>query len=230
MPDFKVKAAIFDLDGTLIDSMWVWNKIDNAFLSKRGHAPTREYTDALSALSMRETAIYTKNYFGLMESIEEIMDEWLEMAKYEYSHVIKLKPHAKEYLLRLKDMGFKLGVATALSQPLHLPVLKNNLIAEIFDCICSTDEVGVGKRDPAVFLAAASRMSVLPEECMVFDDSHEALKSAKSVGMKVFGVYDEAAADIFEKIKLNSDGVVYDFRHAPYAQEDSTEIQYSRKK
>ncbi|MFQ9791908.1 MAG: HAD family hydrolase [Acutalibacteraceae bacterium] len=146
----KFKGAVFDLDGTLLDSMEVWKNIDIEFLSKRGLEVPKGYSDEILAMSFRETAEYTIARFGLQEQPDDVMHEWNQMAIEAYGHHVQLKPGAKEYLLKIKSHGIRLGVCTALSQKLYLPCLQNNNIYELFDACISTDDVSRGKIIPTL--------------------------------------------------------------------------------
>src|SRR5690554_6721296 len=155
MLDFK--AAIFDLDGTLLDSMWVWEQIDLDFLAERNLKVPAKYITEITSKSFREAAEYTITLFGLEESVEEIIREWNKRAMEKYSYDVPLKPHAKEYLLFLKTHGIKLGTATALPKVLYEPALRNNGVYELFAAHTSTDEVGRGKGCPDVYLLSAKK-------------------------------------------------------------------------
>ena len=159
---------IFDMDGTLIDSNGVWREVDIAFLKKRGFPYTKEYYQGVAHTIFPKAAVFTKAYCNLQESTEEIMAEWTEMAREEYAQRIGLLPGAKETLLRLKQQGLKLGVATASQEAMFRPCLARNGILDWFDAICSVDEVGKGKNSPDVFLRTAEKLGVAPEECVVF--------------------------------------------------------------
>jgi HAD superfamily hydrolase (TIGR01509 family) len=209
------KAYIFDLDGTLLDSMGVWGQIDIDFLAQRGVAVPPDYMDAISSMTFRETAAYTIKRFALSDSIDGLMREWNDMAAYAYGNTVKMKPSAKEYLTTLKERGAKLAVATTLSAELCAPVLLNNGIDNLFDTICRTDEAGQGKSLPGVFLLAAKRTGVSPDECLVFEDILVAVKSAKVAGMDVCAVYDKAAENDWEQMKKTADYAIVDFHDAP---------------
>lgn len=212
----EFEAAIFDLDGTLLDSMDIWEKIDIAFLQKRGLPVPPDYVAEICARSFEEAAQYTIDIFGLPETVSGMISEWNSMAVYEYAHNVKLLPYALDYLLRLKSEGIKLAVATGLPEELFLPCLKNNSILEIFDTLCSTDEVMYGKEFPDVFKLAAKRLVTAPERCIVFDDVLPAVKSAKQANMIVCGVYDKYSADHQEEIESIVDYYIFDFRTAPF--------------
>lgn len=209
MPDFK--AAIFDLDGTLLDSMWVWKKIDIDFLAKRNLAVPDKYVEGICSMSFRETAEYTIDFFGLKEKAEDIMAEWNQMAIDAYSHHVPLKPNVKEYLYYLKEQGIKLGTATALPKELYEPVLRNNRVYDLFDAFTSADEVSRGKESPDIYLLAAKKLKVRPCDCIVFEDILPGIKSIVSAGMQAYGVYDQYSEQDQEQIRKLSKGYIYDF-------------------
>jgi HAD superfamily hydrolase (TIGR01509 family) len=209
------KAAIFDLDGTLLDSMGVWEKIDIEFLAKRNLPILSDYADKICALSFTDAAKYTINLYGLQETVEDIISEWNSMALYEYSNNVALKKTALDYLKRLKAAGIKLAVATSLPDVLYVPVLRNNGIYDYFDVFCSIDEVKRGKEYPDIFLLAAERLNIPPESCVVFEDVLPAIISAKSAGMQVYGVYDKYSEKYRLDILRCADEYLLDFQDAP---------------
>lgn len=209
-----MKAYIFDMDGTLLDSLYVWKQIDIDFLKKRGFELPPDFAAKVSSMSYPEAAEYTICRFGLTCSVEELLREWHSMAVYAYGNTVQLKPHAREYLEKLKACGAKLAIATSLPAALYEPALRNHGIEDLFDAFCSTDEVSFGKTRPDVFLLAAEKLGVSPEDCIVFEDVVQAIQSAKSVGMTVYGVYDEASKDAWPDIKQIADGTLLDFGNA----------------
>jgi HAD superfamily hydrolase (TIGR01509 family) len=206
-----MNAAIFDLDGTLIDSMKVWKKIDVDFLAKRGLSVPPDYFGAISALGFLETANYTIKRFSLKERADDLMREWNEMAYHEYSRNILLKPYAREYLTKLKSMNVKLAVATSSPPILRDAALSNNGIAGFFDVIHTTDS----KKSPDTFHHVADKLSAQPDQCAVFEDILHAVRSAKAAGMTVCAVYDESSEEDWEEIKNAADVFLYDFKDAP---------------
>ena len=210
-----MKAYIFDLDGTLLDSMGVWDQIDVDFLAKRGIELSSDYKNATSLMTPYEAAVYTIKRFVLQNSVDGLIREWNDMAAYAYGHTVRMKPYAKEYLITLRERRAKLAVATSMSPELCAPVLRNNGIDTMFHAICNTDETGYGKSRPDVFLLAAKKIGVTPGDCLVFEDILAAVKSAKSVGMSVCAVYDKASENDWEAIKAAADYAIVDFRDAP---------------
>jgi HAD superfamily hydrolase (TIGR01509 family) len=186
-------AAIFDLDGTLLDSLNVWEQVDIDFLKKRGLPLARDYTEAVSAMSFEEAARYTIERFGLKETEEELMREWNEMVAHEYAHRIKLKPGARECLQFLQKQNFKLGVATALPKELYVPALQNNGILDDFHVFASVTETKRGKGFPDIYLLCARRLGIPPEKCLVFEDVLPGLQGAKAAGMGAIGVFDKCS-------------------------------------
>lgn len=211
--DFQ--AAIFDLDGTLLNSMDLWKEIDIMFLSKRGLIVPSDYVTKICALSFEEAAKYTIERFGLSESIDTIIEEWSNMAVYEYKNNVGLMPYTREYLTKLKEAHIKLAVATGLPEEMYKPCLLHNGIYDMFDALCSTDQVKRGKECPDIFLFAAEAMQAIPAKCIVYDDVLPAVKSAKKAGMIVYGIYDKYSAHHQSEISEVADGYLMDFRDAP---------------
>lgn len=207
----NIKAAIFDLDGTLVDSMWVWQQIDIDYLSKKGHAVPNNLNDEITHLSFTQTAEYFKNKFCIDDSVEEIMNTWNTMAFDHYKNNVKLKIGALEYLQKLKQSGIKIGLATSNSIPLLTATLKNNNAFDLFDAITVTDEVKKSKSNPDIYLLAAKKLGVEPKDCMVFEDIIAAVNGAKLAGMKVTGVYDEHAKHQTNELKEKCDNYIYSY-------------------
>ena len=211
-------AAIFDLDGTLLDSMGIWEKIDEDFLGKRGIPVPTDYAKAIASLSFRETAKYTIERFHLAETEDELLEEWSRMAADEYALRVPLKPHAREYLEALKARGIKLATATSLSHRLSGPALRRCGIYDLFDAQCCTDELADGlreKRLPDIFLLAAKKLAVRPEDCVVFEDILPAVIGAKSAGMRVYCIADASSSAHAQALADAADGYLTDFSEAP---------------
>jgi HAD superfamily hydrolase (TIGR01509 family) len=207
----NIKAVIFDLDGTLVDSMWVWGKIDTDYFKKRNMDLPFNLKSQIEHLSFDDTAAYFKSNFNIPDTIEEIKKEWTDFAYGEYLNNVKLKPGVVQFLTFLKSLNIKIGLATSNSKPLLEACLKSNDIYHYFDSITLTSEVCRGKNFPDIYLLAAEKLGVKPEECIVFEDILPAVKGAKSAGMKVIGVYDDFSKEQKEDIISHADMYIVEY-------------------
>ena len=201
-----IKAAIFDLDGTLQDSSRVWGRVDEIFFARRGMDVPEDYGEAISGMSYSATAVYTKERFKLPESIEEITDEWTEIAKDEYANHVELKPGTLNALSNMARQGMRMCAATSNRMELIWPCLKRNGIEYMFEFILTADEAGVsGKEDGEIFAMAAKRMGVRHEDCGVFDDTKAAIVGAKKQGMKAYCIIDSDSTHDLNEIRRIAD-------------------------
>lgn len=198
-------GGIFDLDGTVIDSMGVWRKIDVDFLGKRGLSVPEDYLKAITPLGFDAAAEYTIKRFHFTEKKEDIIEEWYHMAEYAYGHEVMCKPGAKEYLESIKKKGIRLAVATSSDQALYAPCLKNNGIYDLFDAFVQVKEVSRGKGFPDIYYEAAHRLGLKSKECVVFEDILAGVKGAKQGGFHTVGIYDENSFYEHEEMKKIAD-------------------------
>ena len=208
----EFEACIFDLDGTLLDSIGVWVDIDVEFLGKRGVPFTEAYGRATATMRMREAADYTVRLYQLEENADDIMAEWMDMAKDRYANQIGLIPYAREFLLELRAKGVPMGIATMGKKELYQPALERNGIAELFDVIVDADMVSTGKESPEIFLKTAELLGVDPKKCMVFEDTLAGLRSAASCEFITVGMLDKENAENHEEIEKLCDATAFDFR------------------
>lgn len=209
-----MKGAIFDLDGTILDSLWIWEEIDRRFLAKRGIAMPEDYVDAVNRMEFSQAAEYTIARFGLPDALESLMSEWTAMTRDAYAHEIALKPGVKAYLESLSSRGVRLGIATSSTPELFVPALENNGILRLFSAIATTSEVPHGKDRPDVYLLAAERLGMLPSECIVFEDTLPGIRSASSAGFITAGVRDRFSENDAQAIKALSDFWIDTFESA----------------
>ena len=206
-----IKAVIFDVDGTLIDSMWIWKQVDIEFLGKRGIPLPERLQMEIEGMSYSETAVYFKESFNLPESLEEIKEEWRLMAEDYYKCHIQLKSGAKEFLKLLYDKGLTLGIATSNSRELVDCMLANHGIRKYFSNIRTSCEVDKGKPYPDVYLKVAEDMAIDPCRCLVFEDTLSGVMAAKSAGMRVFAMADEISLESKDKLIELAEGYIHSF-------------------
>jgi HAD superfamily hydrolase (TIGR01509 family) len=208
----KYKCAIFDLDGTLLDSTWVWHKIDVDFLGKRGIPITEDFLEDIKAHNFHTGSRYVIERFGLNEQPEDIEKEWFDMAIDEYTHHIGLKPNAKEFLEQVKAAGLKIAVATSSDSSLYEGCLRRNGIYEYFDNFTETREVLRGKGYPDVYERAAKKCDAKNHECIVFEDILVAVQGAKMGNFFTVGMFDQASAAHEQTIKEICDLYIRDYK------------------
>lgn len=206
-----IKGIIFDLDGTLLDSMHIWADIDQCFLEKQGIEVPKDYMGVISSLSFYETALYTINRFHLSLTPNQLIEEWLEMASIRYRNEVKLKEGVYEYLKDLQRQSIPMTIATACDEKLFLTCLKNNKINTFFQHITTVKEVKKSKEFPDIYLACAKKMNLCPSECVVFEDISKGLKSAKEAGFYTIGVQDKSASYEEEEVKKYADIYITSF-------------------
>jgi 16S rRNA pseudouridine516 synthase len=201
----QIKAVIFDLDGTLMDSMWLWKDIDIEYLGRYGHALPDTLQLEIEGMGFTETAAYFKQTFDLPDSIEEIKAEWNRMARDKYAHQVKMKPGASDFLKKLQSEHIRTAIASSNSRELIMCCLENNKIAQAFDCIMTSCDVEHGKPFPDIYLSTAKQLGVSPQECLVFEDVPMGILAGKRAGMKVCAVEDAHALDQIDTIRQLAD-------------------------
>lgn len=184
------KAVLFDLDGTLVDSMWVWRDIDVDFLSAIGQTLPDNLQKCIEGMSFTETAEYFKERFNIKDDVEDIKTKWNKMAYDKYTSEVKLKKGAKEFLARLKADGILVGIASSNSMTLIEGALKAEGVLDYFDAITTACEAGAGKPAPDIYLLAAKKLNVSPAECLVFEDIPMGIMAGNSAGMTTVAVED----------------------------------------
>ena len=199
----NVKAVLFDLDGTLVDSMSMWKEIDVDYLNRFDIPVPETLQQDIEGLSMYQTAVYFKETFGIEDSLEDIQNTWNSMAYDKYTNEVPLKPYVREFLENLKIKGILCGIATSNSRVLTEAILKSHGIEEYFLTMVTGDEVKNGKPEPEVYLTASSKLSVSPKDCIVFEDLPVGIIAGKRAGMKVYAVEDiYSMKDKEEKMRL----------------------------
>ncbi|MGN0344516.1 MAG: HAD family hydrolase [Lachnospiraceae bacterium] len=186
-----IKGIIFDLDGTMVDSMWMWRGIDNEFMAEHSLEMTDDLELAIEGMSFRETAEYFVRTYPLQETVEELMDIWVQMAIDKYQHEVPIKPGLMHFLDEMKVRGIRMGIATSNARILLDAVANAHGFYDYMDGVLTANEVKRGKPAPDVFLAVAEKIGVEPADCLVFEDIPQGIRAGLSAGMKVCAVSDE---------------------------------------
>lgn len=189
-----IKSVIFDLDGTLIDSMQIWYDIDRNFLIENGvEDPPREISERMKKMTIFQSAELFISEFGLSCTKEYVIQRIEELVRIEYEENIPLKPYAVELLDYLDGKGIPYGVATATYASLADVVLKRLGIRDRMAFLLSDKNYPNGKRFPDIFLGAAGLLGTLPEQTLVVEDSLHCVETASRAGFVTAAVYDEAS-------------------------------------
>lgn len=206
-----IQAVIFDLDGSLVDSMWIWRQIDIEYLGRYGLKLPEDLQSCIEGMSFKETAEYFKQRFAIPETILEMQATWNQMAWDKYAYEIPLKAGAAEFLKDCRDRGIKLGIASSNSRELINVCLKRNQVEDYFECImCGTDGLP-GKPAPDIYLAAAKKLGVSPAHCLVFEDIVPGILAGKNAGMRVCAVEDLYSMHQMDEKKMLADFYIKDF-------------------
>lgn len=204
-----IRAVIFDLDGTLMDSMWMWTDIDVEYLGRYGYAypleQLQEIQKTIEGMSFTETAQFFKERFSIPKSVPEIMDDWKHMAYEKYSTQVPLKPGALRFLREMRKKGIPMGIASSSSRDLIDASLNGNGVEDYFSCITTSCEVARGKPAPDVYLETARKLGVKPKDCLVFEDVPMGIHAGQNAGMRVCAVEDSFSGGQREVIRRLAD-------------------------
>ena len=198
----EIRAVIFDMDGTLIDSTGIWHEIDINFFAKRGMELPSDYAQHIVHLGLKQAAIFTKETYGIKESVQEIMDEWHNMSIDMYRYHVALKPHSLELLKLFKENNIKMAIATANDEPLYRPCIERLGIGEFFDEIADVNTAKEGKQSAKIYLDLAKKMGAEPQNTLVLEDMPTCVKTAFKSGFITVAVYDNASKD-YDEQKIN---------------------------
>ena len=208
----KIDAVIFDMDGSLVDSMWMWRAIDQKFLEDRGIEYSTQVQKDLEGLSFTEAVGYFQTKFNLDESFDSIADSINGMAKDIYEYGVTYKPGAREFLEFIKEKGIKTGIATSNSKELVEACDKNLGLSEYIDEIHTTDEVARSKPYPDIYIYIAELLDADPMRCVVFEDILPGISAGLDARMTVVAVEDEYSMEIKDKKKRMAHGYITDYR------------------
>lgn len=198
-------GAIFDMDGTILESMGIWRDITMGFMKERNLQVTDEEIYAYKDMTMNESVALIKEKYGLKESPEEINREFNRRVRNVYMYEVQPKPGIREYMQKLKGEGVKIAIATSGYRELCEAAMKRLGMSDMIDAYALSSEVGVNKSNPDVYLLAAERIGVEPKECMVFEDILIGIEGAKKGGMQTTAVYDDLNRQDTDALKEAAD-------------------------
>ena len=205
-----IKGAIFDLDGTLLDSMFIWDSIGEEYLRSLGKEPHEDLKETFMTLTLEEAAEYYREHYGVTLSVKEIVDGVNAMVEQTYRTKVTLKPGISEYLAWLKENGVRMCVATVTDRYLVEETLERLGVRHYFSEIFTCAEVGFGKDKPIIYQKALEHLGTEKSDTYVFEDLPFALNTAKTDGFPTVGVYDRHEVHQ-DELKELADYYVLDF-------------------
>ncbi len=205
-----MKGLIFDLDGTLLDSMPVWNHLLDHMLRSKGITPPADLLDRTKTLGLESCTELVLNEFHLADDPAVVYQMFQDEMEYQYCNHIPLKPGVRE-LLNAVHGKLPMAVATATSRNLVEKALAYHGLTDYFQSVTTVAEAGIGKHDPKVFLMAAEKLQLPVENCVVFEDSLTAIRSANAAGFTTVAIYEESNLHEQETLKQESHHYITSF-------------------
>lgn len=207
----NIKLFLFDLDGTILDSLEIWNDIDLLFFKNHNLIMGEDYHIAIAPLTLEETATYTKNTYKLDIDEEQIMKEWSDLAIKEYAENVNLKKGVKEFLDYLKNKNVHLAIATSCNEEMFKPCLERYGIVSYFEHFYTSQNLKINKSNTNFFKEILNEYKIEPDQILFFEDSLASMKCAKSLGFNVVAVMDKKWEKQKEEIIASSDDQIEDF-------------------
>lgn len=207
----EFKAAIFDLDGTLFDTMAVWQNAGSSFLKDLGVELDEQGDENIRKMTLEQSTRYMIEEFNLGFSSEELVDKIYSFLKKEYIEKAEPKPYVIEYLKLLKSKGIKMCINTANFLEFAQLVINKYDMNQYFEFIISCNEIGDSKTNPQVFIDTAHKLGSEIKDTAVFEDNYYCIKTANKIGLKTVGVADTLGREYEDEIKKIADKYIYSF-------------------
>lgn len=208
----EIKGGIFDMDGTLLDSMEVWDKVCNEYLIRKNITPEPGLADVFKKMTLPEAAVYYRENYGIRDSVHKICNDINHMVAFSYSHTVKPKDGALLYLKQLKRRGTSVFVATVTDASVAESAFENTGLIKYIDGIITTEMAGAPKTSPRVYEECLKRMNIEKKDSMVFEDSLHAIKTAANAGFPVTAVFDRSSEKEWNEIKKTASFSIRSFR------------------
>ena len=208
----RLQSAIFDMDGTLLDSMPIWKGLGAAMLRDLGFTPDAALEAKLKTLSLRDGVAYCKDYYQLSQTVDQLVGLVFDKIHEFYCERVQTKPGVEKFLSLLKMEGVWMYVATATDRPLAEAALRHAGIDHYFRGLITVAEVGVGKKESAeIYERAMRRLQSNKKDTVVFEDAFHAIQTAKAAGFRVAAVYDAAEEENQPAIRQLADYYIRSF-------------------
>lgn len=199
-----IKGAIFDVDGTLLDSMKIWEDVGARYVKSRGLIPEQNLGEILFPMSLTEGGVYLKEHYFPNETVEAMIAGVLNVIEEFYLNEVQLKPGAKDLLEKLSDFGIPMAIATSSDRRFICKAFERLGVLSYFKEMFTCTEVGASKKNPLIYHKAAESIGTKPEETLVFEDVLHAIETASKAGYQCVAVYDEASEKDKNAIKSNA--------------------------
>ena len=204
----EFKGAIFDMDGTLLDSMPVWKRLTQGYLKQFGvHITDQDYA-VTEGFSQPQVAQYFADRYPELPDAQSLMDGMDRLISARYEAIAKPKEGVLDFLEGLRRRGVKMAIATLTARRHAEKALRDRDMLDYFEFMLTIEDVGISKREPDIYLQAAARMGLEPAFCVVFEDAPYACATARRAGFRVCGMVEPAYAAGEDELRASSDLIV----------------------
>lgn len=205
MLNYDIKGAIFDVDGTILDSMKVWSQATGNFYTEHNLVLTKEEIQLFQSMTLQESLPYIVKTYKLDMTVNDVENELKQFISHAYKNDIPAKPHCTQFIKTLHQHGVRIAIATSGYPEFCKAAFERLGISEYISAYALSSEVGVNKSNPDVYLLAASRIGIAPDKCMVFEDISAGIIGAKKGGFLTCAVYDDSNKAETGELKKEAD-------------------------